>query len=62
MEAPFDRLLPMAKIRIHVRRVIERLKEFKIFEGNIPLSSIKNTDQEVIVCASLCNLFSPLAK
>lgn len=53
---------PMAKIRIHVQRVIERLKEFKIFEGNIPLSSIKNMDQEVIVCASLCNLFSPLAK
>lgn len=53
---------PMAKIRIHVQRVIERLKEFKIFEGNIPLSSIKNMDQEVIVCASLCNLFSPLSK
>ena len=53
---------PMAKIRIHVQRVIERLKEFKIFEGNIPLSSIKNMDQEVIVCASLCNLVSPLAK
>jgi len=47
-----------SKIRIHVERAIE----FKILEGNIPLTSVKNMDQEVIVCASLCNLLPPLAK
>jgi len=39
-----------------------RLKEIKIFEGNIPLTSVKNIDEEVIVCASLYNLVLPLAK
>ncbi|KAL9986830.1 hypothetical protein ACROYT_G001034 [Oculina patagonica] len=52
----------IAKVRIHVERAIERLKEFKVFQGNIPLTSLKLIDQEVIVCASLCNLLPPLAK
>ena len=51
----------IAKVRIYVERAIERLKEFKILYGNIPLASLKLIDQEVIVCASLCNLLSPFA-
>ena len=52
----------IAKVRIHVERAIEGLKEFKIFQGNIPLTSVKIMDQEIIVCASLCNLLPPLAR
>ena len=51
----------IAKVRIH-ERAIERLKEFKVFQGNIPLTSLKLIDQEVIVCSSLYNLYPPLAK
>ncbi|XP_068738747.1 uncharacterized protein [Montipora capricornis] len=52
----------IAKVRIHVERAIERMKEFRILQGNIPLSAVKNMDQEVTICAALCNLLPPLAK
>ena len=46
----------IAKVRIHVERAIERMKEFKILQGNIPLTAVKNMDHEVTVCAALmCN-------
>lgn len=52
----------IAKVRIHVERVIERLKNFRIFQGNLPLSMVGTANQLVIVCAALCNLLPPLAK
>ena len=52
----------IAKVRIHVERAIERLKNFKILEGNIPLSTVGVADHVVNVCAALCNLLPPLAK
>lgn len=52
----------IAKVRIHVERAIERLKNFRILEGNIPLSMVHISDQMVEVCAALCNLLPPLAK
>lgn len=52
----------IAKVRIHVERAIERLKNFRIFQGNLPLSMVGIANQLVIVWAAICNLLPPLAK
>lgn len=49
----------IAKARIHVERA---MLEFRILQGNIALAAAKNMDQEVAICAALCNLLPPLAK
>ena len=46
----------IARVHIHVKRAIERLK---IFQGNLPLSL---ADQMLIVSGGLCNLLKPLAR
>lgn len=52
----------IAKADIHVEHAIERLKNFKILEGNIPLSTVGVADHIVTVCTSLCYLLPALAK
>ena len=52
----------IAKVRIHVERAIERIKDFKVFQGNLPLTLAKLADQMLIVCGGLCNLLKPLAR
>jgi hypothetical protein len=43
----------IAKARIHVERVIERVKKFKLLSGNIPLSLSPLMDQLVFVAWGL---------
>ena len=50
----------IAKHRIHVERVIERLKNFRILSGTIPLKIKSCVNQIVKVCAFFCNLLKPL--
>jgi len=45
-----------------VERAIERLKDFKVFQGNLPLTLAKLAHQMLIVCGGLCNLLKPLAR
>ena len=52
----------IAKTRIHVERVIERVKKYKLLNGNIPLSLSAISDQIVFVSACLVNLQEPLVK
>ncbi|XP_068747396.1 uncharacterized protein [Montipora capricornis] len=52
----------IASVRIHVERAIERLKNFRLLQGNLPLTLLDIADHILIVCASLCNLLPPLAK
>ncbi|XP_015770372.1 PREDICTED: uncharacterized protein LOC107348807 [Acropora digitifera] len=52
---------PFSKKGIHVERAIERLKDFKIFQGNIPLTLVPLANHLLIVCGGLCNLLEPLA-
>lgn len=52
----------IAQVRIHVERAIERLKEFKVFKGNIPLTLVPMTNHMLVVCGALCNLQKPLVK
>lgn len=52
----------IAKHRIHVERAIERLKNFHILGGTIPLKIKSCVNQIVKVCAFFCNLLKPLVK
>ncbi|KAL9958144.1 hypothetical protein ACROYT_G035117 [Oculina patagonica] len=52
----------IASVRIHVERAIERLKDFRILQGNFLLPMLPIADNILNVCAALCNLLAPLAK
>ena len=52
----------IASVRIHVERAMERIKNFKILQGTIPLKLKNSMDQILLVCCILSNLQSPLVK
>jgi len=45
-----------AEVRIHMERVICRLKGFKILSETTPVSLIPMMDKILGICAALCNL------
>ena len=50
----------IASLRIHVERCMERIKNFHIFDGVMPLSMMDIADQIFFVCAVLTNFHPPL--
>ena len=50
----------IASLRIHVERAINRVKNFQIFDGVIPLSLFGVVNQMWCMCAMLCNMQDPL--
>ena len=50
----------IASLRIHVERAINKVKNFLIFEGVIPLSQFGIVNQMWCVCAILCNMQDPI--
>ncbi|XP_033724574.1 uncharacterized protein LOC117314614 [Pecten maximus] len=52
----------IAKLRIHVERAIERLKNFHSLSNTMPLSCKPVANQMLKVCSFLCNLQRPLVK
>ena len=50
----------IASLRIHVERAMERIKNFHILDGTIPLSLTNVAEQIVFVCAMLTNYLPPL--
>ena len=50
----------IASLRIHVERAINKIKNFLIFEGVIPLSQFGLVNQMWYVCAMLCNFQDPI--
>ena len=55
----------IARVQVHVERAIRRLKVFKIgktLSSTLPVSSLKNFDDILIVCAALVNLRSDLLR
>lgn len=58
----------MSRVRIHVERTIQRLKNFRIFSTVLPISTIRRShddtfcslDNILIVCSALVNLQTPL--
>ena len=61
-EGEHDQTRSTAKLRIHVERFMERVKNYRIFDRAFPISMTKSaSDFFVIVCA-LVNFLSPLIK
>ncbi|KAK3107488.1 hypothetical protein FSP39_015657 [Pinctada imbricata] len=52
----------IARLRIHVERAIERIKNFHILSDTMPLNLKPIANQMLTVCAFLCNLQGPLVK
>ena len=50
----------IASVRIHVERAINKIKNFRIWEGVVPLSLFGFVNQMWTVCAFLCNTQDPL--
>ncbi|KAM7290352.1 uncharacterized protein ISCGN_026997 [Ixodes scapularis] len=57
-----DNTFHIAQVRIHVERVIQRLKNFHILKHRIPLTLIPQMDQVVQVCSALVNMQTPIIK
>lgn len=50
----------VANARIHIERVIGRLKEFRILNGELPLDMLPLIDNIFIICGALVNLQPPM--
>ena len=50
----------IASLRIHVERAINKVKNFHIFDGVIPLTFFGVVNQMWCVCAMLCNMHDPI--
>ena len=46
----------ISNVRIHVERVIGRLKDFRIMQSIIPITQVSLLDNVMIVIAALVNL------
>ena len=54
--------LPKSKYTLNMESKDFILKNFRIFQGNMPLLMMGIANQLVIVCAAICNLLPALAK
>ena len=52
----------LARVRIHVERMMERLKNFRILAGILPLSLVPHIDNIVMISAAVSNLQPRLIK
>ena len=52
----------LARVRIHVERMRERLKNFKILARILPLSLVPHIDNIVMISAAVSNLKPSLIK
>lgn len=50
----------IANVRIHVERVIQRIKQFRMLSQVIPISMLSTLDDAVVVCCALTNLKGPI--
>ncbi|NP_001103508.1 uncharacterized protein LOC799220 [Danio rerio] len=50
----------IANVRVHVERVICRLKTFKIISQTVPINLTPKIDKILRICAALCNLRSDI--
>lgn len=52
----------IANVRIHVERVIQRIKKFRILSQVIPISLLSTLDHAIVVCCAITNLKGPIVK
>ena len=50
----------IARLRIHVERAINKIKNFRIWDSVIPLNPFGVANQMWSVCAFLCNIQDPI--
>ena len=50
----------ITSLRIHVEHVMEKIKNYHIFDRIIPASLTDTANDIFFVCAVMCNFFSPL--
>ena len=43
-------------LRIHVERAINRIKNYRILKGTLPITMMQHVDEIVVVCPALCNI------
>lgn len=58
--ADIEKTKVIANTRIHVERVIRRLKCFRFLCKQIPITSLHNLDSILIICAAVVNLQGPI--
>lgn len=52
----------ISRVRIHVERAMESIKNFKILSGTMPLKLVSQADNIILICAALSNLQPRLVK
>lgn len=52
----------LARVRLHVERMMERIKNFKLLAGILPLSLVPHADNIVMITAAISNLQPKLVK
>ena len=52
----------IAEARIHVERAIQRIKEFRLLQGEVDISLLHVLQQAFQVCAFLTNFQKPIVK
>ena len=52
----------IARARIHVERVIGRLKEFRLFQNTLPLTMVDLCDHIWIIAGAIVNMQPPLVQ
>ena len=52
----------IAQLRILVEQVIRRLKSFRVFSQELPISMIRHVDDMIICAAAACNMKIPIMK
>jgi DDE superfamily endonuclease/Helix-turn-helix of DDE superfamily endonuclease len=52
----------IASVRIHVERMIARLKNFRILKFVLPITLVPQLDNILIICCALCNFQSDVIK
>ena len=52
----------VANVRIHVERVIRRLKHFRILSQTVPISMLCHLNDILVVCAAITNMQGPIVK
>ena len=43
-------------LRIHVERAINRIKNYRILKGTLPITMMQHVDEIVLVCAAFFNI------
>ncbi|XP_077521521.1 uncharacterized protein LOC144132754 isoform X1 [Amblyomma americanum] len=61
-EQAMEQTYKIASVRIHVERVIQRLKIYHVLSNRIPLSLVPHMNKVVSVCAALVNMQAPIIK